>query len=345
LLKQLTTLAAPVFLLAHAAAGQDADAMSRWGKATTDALARFLPDASRWGMTVDPYPIFSGAAAETYVYQGANSMVRRYPEYIVHQTWWYDDAELVRQMAGVAREKAALKQELEKAGDEFFNAHGAEMKAAEKAHLAEVDKVQKEFTSLYQQGKTAEAQAALAKLGKLGAFVYPPYQALTDSFDKRQKELDSRERSLQNFKRKVNFQIRVNRTPTTTAPAFAPKLVGTLAGHPFYRQVRENVSLSDAMAAALVDLAVYLGPPGFQNTKVKIGTRDLAIKTVVVWALVESIPDRIKADEAARTVLESMDYEGLSKADRALRAGKTAPAARVNPCFQTPCRRVVLLFI
>ena len=64
----------------------------------------------------------------------------------------------------------------------------------------------------------------------------------------------------------------------------------------------------------LVDLAVFVGPVGYENPKVKIGHRELTTKCVVVWALIESLPDKIQADEAAaRKVLESINYDGLAK--------------------------------
>jgi hypothetical protein len=307
-------LALAAFLLANSAAGQDANAWDRWEKATGDALIRFLPNASAFGMTVDPYPPFSGPANETYQYKGANSMVYKYPSYIVHQTWWFDDAELSRQTAEVKKENDAFKQKSDKVLQEFMKVHGAEMKAAETAHLAEMQKLQKEGADLFNQGKTQQGQAVLEKLEKLGPFVYPPYQQLTESLDKRQKEIDDRERKLSGRRRNVSFRIHTNRTPTATAPAFlAMKPSGALAGHPFFRQLRGNMNMGDR-TETLVDLAVFLAPPGYENPKVKIGHRELAVKSIVAWAWIESRPDTIQADEAAaRKVLESIDYSGLSK--------------------------------
>jgi hypothetical protein len=299
-------------LLTNSAAAQDTDSMSRWGQTTGDALVHFLPNASRWGMTVDPYPLFSAFANETYDYKGANSMVRKYPSYVVHQTWWFDDAGLAREMADLEKEKAALKQETEKSGDEFFRAHDAEMKAFEKAHLAEMETLSKQVADLTQQGKTEQADAVLKKLEGLSP-VYPPYQALTASLDKRQQELADRERTLTNRKRQVSFRIYTNRTPLTTAPKYAPKPAGTLAGRPFYRQDEGSMKAGN-WDSSLVDLAVYVGPPGWENPGVKIGHKELAVKCIVVWAWIESHPITVKADEAAvRKVLESMDYDGLAK--------------------------------
>jgi len=312
--RPITILVLGAFLLANSAAGQDAAAFDRWGKSMNDALVRFLPNASAFGMTVDPYPPFSGPATETYEYKGANSMLSKYPSYIVHQTWWVNDAELARQTAEVKKEKGAFKHERDAALQEFMKAHGDEMRAAQKAHLAEMEKLQKEGADLFNQGKMAQGQAVLGKLQELGAFAYPPYQTLTESLDKRQKELDDRERNLTNRRRKVSFQIHTNRTPTTTAPAFSPmKPAGTLAGHPFYRELRGNLNMG-SWTETMVDLAVFLGPAGYQNPKIQIGHRELVVKSIVVWAWIESRPDTIQADEtAARRVLESIDYNGLSK--------------------------------
>jgi hypothetical protein len=303
------------FLLPSPAASQDQDDddWSRWGKTTGDALVHFLPNAAPWGLSADPYPLFRAFGNETYDYKGADSMLREYPTYIVHQTWWFDDAELSREVAALEKEKEGQKQELEKAADDFYRIHGAEMKAFEKARLAEEDAWGKQLADLMRQGKYDEAQQMVKNGEKRGPLVYPPYLALTDSFNKRQNEIADRERVLANRRRKVSFQIHINRTPTTTAAALFPKPAGTLAGHPFYHQDRGNMKSGD-WDVSIVDLAVFLAPRGYQNPRVKIGLRKLALKSIVVWAWIESHADTIKADEAtARKVLESMDYDGLSK--------------------------------
>ncbi len=312
--RQLSILAFGALLLVHSAAAQDEEAWNRWGKTMGDTLVRFLPNASRWGMSVDPYPPFSAFATETYAYKGADSIVHKYPSYIVHQTWWFDDAELSRQTADLEKEKEAAKQEFEKASEEFYKVHGEEMKALEKAHLAEMNALATQIGDLARQGKYDESQAVVKKLEKLGPFVYPPLQALTESYDKHQKDIADRERQLSNRKRQVSFQIHTNRTPVTTAPKFVSmKPAGTLAGHPFYRQDEGNSKAGD-WDASLVYLAVFLGPPGYENPKVRIGHREFAVKSIVVWAWIQSHPKTIKADEAAvRKVLEAMDYNGLAK--------------------------------
>jgi hypothetical protein len=312
--RHIATLALGTLLLANSAAAQDADAWDRWGKTWGDTLVRFLPNASPWGLTADPYPFFRAFANETYVYKGADSMVRKYPSYITHQTWWFNDAELSRQISGLEKEKAAAKQQFEKESDEFYSVHGAEVKALEKAHLAQMDALAKQIADLAKQGKYDESQPLVKKLEALGPFVYPPFQALTESYDKHQKDMEERERQLTNRKRQVSFQIHTNRTPTTTAPKFTQmKPADTLAGHPLYRQDEGNSKTGD-WDESWVDLAVFLGPPGYENPKTKIGHREFAIKTIVVWAWIQSHPSTVKADEAAvRKVLESLDYAGLSR--------------------------------
>lgn len=311
MLRQIAILALVTFLLATSAAGQDEAAWNRWMKATGDALTRFLPNASPFGMTVDPYPPFSGPANETYTYKGPDSMLHQYPSYIVHQTWWYDDAELARQTADWQREQDAFKQEMQKTTTEFYKLHGEEMKAWDKAQREQMDNLQKQAAPLLQQGKYEEYGKMMQKVT---ISVYPPYKELTDSLDKRQKEMDDRGRKLENRRRQVSFQIHTNRTPSTTAPAFTGmKPAGALAGHPLYRQLRGNWNMGSRIEA-LVDLAVFVGPPGYENPKVKIGNREFTTKCVVVWAWIESLPDKIQADEAtARKVLESVDYNGLAK--------------------------------
>jgi hypothetical protein len=65
---------------------------------------------------------------------------------------------------------------------------------------------------------------------------------------------------------------------------------------------------------SIVNLAVFLGPSGFQNLHANLVDRQLSVKCIVVWAWIESRPDTIQADEAtARKVLEKIDYDGLSK--------------------------------
>ncbi len=307
--RQITPLAWGALLLVNPLAAQDDDALLRWGKTTGDALARLLPNAAPFGLSPDPYPLFSAFANETYEYKGANSLVRKYPSYVVHQTWWFDDAQLSRQLADVEKEKEAFKQQEKTAFEEFERVHGAEMKALQKAHQAEMDSITKEAEPFIRQGKYEEAGRIMKKIT---AFHYAPFESLTESLNQKQQELEARERRLTSRRRNVSFRIHTNRTPLTTATKFAPKPAGEVAGHPFYRQ-EEGTLKGGEGDTSLVDLAVFIGPPGYQNPQVIIGHKELAVKCIVVWAWIESHPATIKADEAtARKVLESMDYKGLS---------------------------------
>jgi hypothetical protein len=296
--KQLATLTAGVLLLLSPAAAQDDDALSQWGKVTGDALVHFLPNAAPWGLSPDPSPIFNAFA---------NDSPHKYISLVVHQLWWFDDAELSRQMADLQKEKAALNQEEEESLKEFQRVHGAEMAALRKAYQAEIETLSREGADLAKQGKYAEAGAVMQKIKP---FHYEPFDSLTASLDKRQQQIAERERQLTSRRRNVSFRIYTNRTPSTTAFAYPAKPIGTLAGRVLYRQSYTLGTTDNAYS----NLAIFLGPPGYQNPPAKIGQRELAVKCIVVWAWIQSRPDIILADEAtARKVLQSMDYDGLSK--------------------------------
>jgi hypothetical protein len=62
------------------------------------------------------------------------------------------------------------------------------------------------------------------------------------------------------------------------------------------------------------NLSVFIGPPGYQNPHVTLAERQSKVKCIVVWAWIESLPDKIQADEATvKKVLESVNYDGLSR--------------------------------
>jgi hypothetical protein len=312
--RRLIRVVLAVFILAVVAAAQDEEATNRWLAAMDKALVPFMPNASPQGMTVEPYPPASSAANETYVYKGADSLVYEYPSYQVQQDWWYNDPQLDLELAQLEKDKASHKQEVESAADEFEKAHGAERKAYEDARRAEADRLSKQVGELASQGKIDEARPLIEKLEKASNYVYPPFQALMDSLNKKGQELDERGRTLEARRRKVTFVIHTNRSPSTTAPALHPLPAGSLAGHSFFRQTPEIMNGGGGANHTLLRLAVSLVPPGYENPKVKIGHRILVTKSIVVWAWIESRPEMIAADEAAaRRVLESMDYIGLAK--------------------------------
>jgi hypothetical protein len=103
--------------------------------------------------------------------------------------------------------------------------------------------------------------------------------------------------------------------PSTTAPVFiGAKPIGTLAGRTLYRNDRGAVVVADQIRHLLVDLAVFVGPPSFQNPKVNLADREMKVKGITVWAAIESRPDTLQADEATvKQVLEGIDYDGLAR--------------------------------
>lgn len=307
---------AALLLTAFAAAqnqdAQNQDAMIRWGEATLDKIEPFLPDARPLGFT----PELPNPAADFKAF--ANQASRKYMELLVHKNWWFDDADLSRQLEEVRKEEEALKQEFEASSKDFATTHGAEMEARKRSHEAEMEAASKQAQVLFQQGKYAEGKAVIDKIKPLH---YPAaLESLIASFDTRQEDLAGRERSLLARRRSVSFRIYTNRTPMTTAisrkssaPEYQLRPNGMLSGHPFYRQA-QITGLNPRLDQPAIKLAIYLGPMNFQNPPVKLGEADLKVKSIVVWAWIESRPDTVQADEAAvKKVLATMDYDGLAK--------------------------------
>lgn len=110
----LAILAVGALLIANSAEAQAPEEWDQWGKTLGDRLVRFLPNAATLDMSVDPHPPFRTFANETYAYKGADSMVYKYPSYIIHQTWWLNDPELAQQMTefsqGKRRREASVRQ-------------------------------------------------------------------------------------------------------------------------------------------------------------------------------------------------------------------------------------------
>ena len=300
--KQLMSLAAGALFLLSPAAAQDDDFVSRWGQTTGDALVPFLPNAAPWGFSPDPAPIFNAFANDTS---------HKYIAIVVHKSWWFDDAELSRQMADLEKEKQALKQEQEKATEDFQRDHGKEMQALEKTRVTEMQTLSKQAEDLFRQGKYEEGKAVM---GKIKPFQYPPsFESSMAALHKRQQDLTDREGELFRRRRQVSFRIYTNRTPSTTAFAYPAKPIGTLAGRTLYRQ-SYTIKMGEDYETANSNLAIYLGPSGFQNPHVSLAERQPKVQCIVVWAWIESLPDKIQADEATvKKVLESIDYDGMSK--------------------------------
>jgi len=300
--------------------------MQRWGEQLGEALARYLPSTDLPGLTLEPTPLFSAFANETYVYKGAQSVVRKYPSYVVHRTWIFSDPELERQEAELEREKKERREAFQKELEQFRLTHAADRAAAEHAYQAEQAKEEQEWhdrvkqytdqmTALLSQGKAQEAAALGAKLGSppahLGPFVYPPEKALEDGYDAEQKKFEERARALSIRHRTVDIAIYANRTPTATAPKFHPKPAGTLAGHPLWRQDEGEYNNP---GQHFLDLAVGLGPPDFHMPQVLIGHKELSVKTIVVWAFLQSTNSLVREDEETmRKVLETIDYDALAR--------------------------------
>ncbi|HWX53891.1 MAG TPA: hypothetical protein VN176_04790 [Verrucomicrobiae bacterium] len=299
------------FTAAQSQDPQSQDSMTRWGEATLDKLEPFLPDARPLGFS----PELANPAADFKAF--ANQAPRKYLELLVHKNWWFNDAELSRKLEEVQKEEETLKQEMEGSFRDFETSHGSEMEALKKSHNVGMEAASKQAQALFQQGKYAEGKAVL---DNIKPFHYAPLESMTASFDKRQQDLDGREKGLLARRRSVSFRIYTNRTAMTTAisrksnaPEYQIHPNGTLGGHPLYRQA-QITGLDPQLEQPEIKLAVYLGPVNFQNPQLKLGEADLKVKSIVVWAWIESRPDTVQADEAAvKKVLATMDYDGFIK--------------------------------
>jgi hypothetical protein len=160
-------------------------------------------------------------------------------------------------------------------------------------------------------GKYEQGQALMEKIAELRN--QNPQAVLTHSFDKRSEEIAEHKRYLSGQWRNVNFRLGTNRTLATAIPSFHLQPSWTLAGRPLYREQKIDRMTTDRELVT-VGLAIFLGPPGYQNPRVKFGESELAVKCIFVWAWIQSRPDTVKADEAVvRKILEKLDYDGLSR--------------------------------
>jgi hypothetical protein len=284
-------------LLLSPAAAQEQAAESRWIEETGERLARFLPDATPEGLTPEQY-IFKG---------GANGTPHKYICVLAHRYWKFDDAELSRQLEENSNQEKALNKEMEDTAGKFMKEHAAEIEANKKR----VQALQDQYGDLMKAGKYDQSKALMEKIAELQH--QTPLTAVMDSFEKRSEEIAARKKHLSGQWRNVNFRFGTNRTLAASLPNFHLQSSGTLAGRPLYREEKIDRLTSDRVLNT-VGLAIFLGPPGYQNPPVKLGQSELAVKCIFVWAWIESRSDTVKADEAiARRILEKVDYKGLSK--------------------------------
>ena len=284
-------------LLLRPTAAQDQAAESRWIEATSANLARFLPDAASAGLTPEEH-IFKGAA---------NDSPHKYICVLAHQYWTFNDPELARQIAENKQQYESQAQEYIDSKKQFDKDHKAEIDANEE----QVRALQKQFGDLVKQGKYKEAGELSEKITALQ--LKNPSVVFAHSLDKRSAENEERRKSLSGRGRNVNFRLGTNRTLVTAIPGFQLQPSGTLAGRPLYRGQR-SIRMTPDQVDAEVSLAIFLGPPGYQNPSVKLGESELAVKSRFVWAWIQSRPDTVQADEAiVRKILEKMDYDRLSR--------------------------------
>jgi hypothetical protein len=295
--KRLAALATIGLLLLMPAAAQDPAAQSQWIDATCEKLARFLPDATSAGLTPEQY-IFKGAA---------NDSPHKYICVLAHRFWQFDDPELSHQIDELKQQEKSLTQQLEDSTKQFEKDHKAEIDAAKK----QIQVLQNQYEELMKQGKYKEGLELADKIADLRT--HEPEAVFIHSFDKRSDQIEERRRYLSGRWRTVNFRLGTNRTLVTAIPSFHLQPSGILAGHLLYREQKFDRLTPDHVLAT-VGLAIFLGPPGYQNPRVKLGESELALKCIFVWAWIESRPDTVQAYEAiVRKILEKMDYEGLSR--------------------------------
>lgn len=119
--------------------------------------------------------------------------------------------------------------------------------------------------------------------------------------------MDGRIRNLQGSARSLEIYIEANATAANTLDPSAQQS-GTIHGHPLYRVAWPG----PVQPMTWINLAVYVGPPGFQNPNT--GGSKAVLKCVLVWLRVTTRPDTVKSDEAlAQNVLETIDHDGLAK--------------------------------
>lgn len=278
--KQIVLLAAAELMLMGPAWAQQNPV--RWGDATAEKMAHFLPAPTAgfaprtpWGRQTDNQVVVRSGGTVTLQYQDAAA----------EQLWFFDDPALFQQVAAAQKERADLDQ-----------AHWEDLKS----HAEERNALQKQAQDLLKKQQTKEFQALMEKIKAADA----PYEA-------KKKELDDRVGKLEKRSRKLRVSILANSTPDAEIGPTA-KPGGSLAGRPLYQA---NASASGYAPPEFISMAVYLGPPGFRNSTAR--SPELKVKCILVRVEVSSDaphPETIKADEdVARRMLEKVDYAGLAK--------------------------------
>ncbi len=279
--KHLLLMTAAGLLLPNLASTQE-DPNPNWGHQTAEKLSHFLPKPAPglvprtpWGSQMDNHVDLS-VGFEASVSTKSN-------EYVIAravQKWWFDDPELFQQVASAQGDrKRSDQQDLENF----------------KAHQDEVKTLQKQAQELAKSGQMKEMQAVLEKMK-----AYTPNDA-------KGREMDNHIRDLQGSAPSLEISIEANATVANTLdPSAQPS--GTVHGHPLYRIVWPG----QVKPMTWINLAISVGPPGFQNPNT--GGSKSVLKGVLVWLRVTARPETLKSDEAlARQVLETIDYDGLAK--------------------------------
>lgn len=293
--KHFVLLVAAGLLLSEAAFAQQ-NRNPNWGQDTAERLSHFLPGPVKGlvaGMQGDPstynQPDLSHGWGEGF---GGNSF--GYLPVTALQHWRFDEPELLQQAeAAEQRSQNEIERQM------------AAAKQSQEARADEIQQLQKQINELARAGKYKEMQDASNKLTAL----MMPGGGISDSKDDNPLR---RARSLT-----VVITANESRLPSTgflggNTPGNMMKTAGTAKGHTLYRfeQKRED---HGALSAYTV-LAVFLGPEQFHENFV--GKRPVIeqVKCISVRVNVESRPDTTKADEqTARQLLESIDFEDLSK--------------------------------
>jgi hypothetical protein len=277
--KQATTVVVGIVLLAIFGFAQE-NPVVPWGKATTEKMSHFLPQPVAGLVPHEPWKPSANNKVETTIGDAVQNW--KYLTSRAEQTWWFDDPDLVKQIAAAEKEKADLKQ------SQLQNSQ---------SQMAEMGALQKQFNDLVRQNKVTEAQAVAAKMEQVTAGDEAKSQVMDDRLNK----LHSRARNLK-------IEIMGNETLLMLA-GYHLVQSGSVAGRPLYR----GTAKLNGPEGRTVYLLIYAGPAGFQNPPVN-GPSSTGLKCFVAMADLESRADTVQADEAAaKQILASIDYNGLAK--------------------------------